>query len=1010
MGKGKGRGRGRGRGVTKLNAENGQPGMANQNGHTNVPRSENIYAENANDDYPTLGSPGKVGVESSAKSEPVESSPPKQQEGPVVDVKTAEIPVEPPTEKLENLTISPTPKEAAKENGTTANNKQPAMTNINGKHVATTTTVIGTSITSEQMRKKYPLPKRPGFGKAGQRIALRANFFPIKIPDADIHHYDVTIHDGKNTDKCPKSLNRKIIEEMVDTYKKVFVDRPVYDGTKNIYTKAPLCFSGVQDFTLDIDEEGKKRSFKISMKWVSQVNLLALQNMIKGKPGVVVPQNAIQALDLVLRHAATLQYIPIGSKLFTPNGAVNIGLGLDVWHGYHQSVRPTQWKMMLNIDVCATAFYRTLEVIEFLYEITRYDCTKQTKPLSDLARKQFSKELRGLKIEITYAGNQRRKYRVNGLTRDSAQNQTFSLEKDGKKSNITVRNYFKDEKGIQLKFPWLPCLHVGKSDKNVYIPMEGCRIIPGQRCVKKLTEDQTANMIKNTAKKPEERRETVMKIMQESRFNKDPYVKGFGVEVDPNMMELDGRVLSTPGILYDGGGQPLIPSKGAWNMKGIKLYKGATINSWGLVVYNDAKKPGLREDQCIKFQNELMRTANGMGIRIGQPCYQRVITDQRDNASKIVTEAVSKDNKIELLVVVLPGKTPFYADLKRICETENGYTDIEDENVKQVVKGQGLSTQCIQAKNAQKCNPMTLAQLCLKINAKMGGLNNAIDTSNTFTRPARIFAEPVIFLGADVTHPGIGDKSSPSIAAVVGSVDPYPIRYAVCVRVQSHRAEMIEDLTDITKDLLKQFYRAVGKKPARIIMFRDGVSEGQFQQVLYHEMTAIQKACSQLGKDYTPAITFIVVQKRHHARFTVQNLRDADRSGNCPPGTTIDTTVCHPTEFDYYQYSHAGIQGTSRPTHYHVLWDDSDFKADELQSLSFMLCHLYVRCTRSVSIPAPAYYAHHVAFRARYHLQKEEGSTSSDSGKDDLADKLERNNLKEIVKPHPKLSSRMYFV
>lgn len=67
------------------------------------------------------------------------------------------------------------------------------------------------------------------------------------------------------------------------------------------------------------------------------------------------------------------------------------------------------------------------------------------------------------------------------------------------------------------------------------------------------------------------------------------------------------------------------------------------------------------------------------------------------------------------------------------------------------------------------------------------------------------------------------------------------------------------------------------------------------------------------------------------------------------------------------------MQGTSRPTHYHVLWDDNDFTADELQALSFMLCHLYVRCTRSVSIPAPAYYAHHVAFRARYHLQRELG-------------------------------------
>ena len=30
-------------------------------------------------------------------------------------------------------------------------------------------------------------------------------------------------------------------------------------------------------------------------------------------------------------------------------------------------------------------------------------------------------------------------------------------------------------------------------------------------------------------------------------------------------------------------------------------------------------------------------------------------------------------------------------------------------------------------------------------------------------------------------------------------------------------------------------------------------------------------------------------------------------------------------------------------------------RADGIQSLSFALCHVYARCTRSVSIPAPVY-------------------------------------------------------
>ena len=40
--------------------------------------------------------------------------------------------------------------------------------------------------------------------------------------------------------------------------------------------------------------------------------------------------------------------------------------------------------------------------------------------------------------------------------------------------------------------------------------------------------------------------------MRESKFQVDTYVKGFGVQVDPNMVQVEGRVLKTPGIIYGG--------------------------------------------------------------------------------------------------------------------------------------------------------------------------------------------------------------------------------------------------------------------------------------------------------------------------------------------------------------------------------------------------------------------------------------------------------------------------
>lgn len=82
-------------------------------------------------------------------------------------------------------------------------------------------------------------------------------------------------------------------------------------------------------------------------------------------------------------------------------------------------------------------------------------------------------------------------------------------------------------------------------------------------------------------------------------------------------------------------------------------------------------------------------------------------------------------------------------------------------------------------------------------------------------------------------------------------------------------------------------------------------------------------ACKKLG--IKPAITLIVVGKRHHVRFFPQSANEGDRSGNCPAGTVVDSDVINPVEFDFYLQSHGGLLGTSRPAHYNVLIDENKF-------------------------------------------------------------------------------------
>ncbi|XP_076457167.1 protein argonaute-2-like isoform X9 [Babylonia areolata] len=836
----------------------------------------------------------------------------------------------------------------------------------------------------------FTSPARPNHGTEGRTILLRANHFQVRIPKGYIHHYDVSI----TPDKCPRRVNREIIETMVKAYQQkiFFKTKPVFDGRKNLYSRDHLPI-GTEKVELEVTlpGEGRDRVFKVGIRWVNQVNLFDLERALEGVSRQI-PIEAIQALDVVMRHMPSMTYTPVGRSFFSaPEGYDHpLGGGREVWFGFHQSVRPSQWKMMLNIDVSATAFYKAQPVIEFMCEVLdMQDVQEQKRPLTDSQRVKFTKEIKGLKVEITHCGNMRRKYRVCNVTRRPAQTQSFPLQLDsGQTIECTVARYFYERYKMRLQYPHLPCLQVGQEQKHTYLPLEVCNVVGGQRCIKKLTDMQTSTMIKATARSAPDREKEINNLVRKANFNADPYLQTFGISISTQMMEVEGRVLSAPKLQYGGRTKAqAVPNQGVWDMRGKQFYYGIEIRVWAIACF--APQRNVREDALRNFTQNLQRISNDAGMPImGQPCFCKYATGP-DQVEPMFRYLKNTYQGLQLIVVVLPGKTPVYAEVKRVGDIMFG-----------------LATQCVQSKNVNKTTPQTLSNLCLKINVKLGGVNSILLPS---IRPA-VFREPVIFLGADVTHPPAGDSSKPSIAAVVGSMDAHPSRYAAAVRVQEHRQEVIYELATMVRELLIQFYRSTRFKPTRIIFYRDGVSEGQFHAVLSHELRAIREACTKLEVDYRPGITFIVVQKRHHTRLFCSDRKDqTGRSGNIPAGTTVDMGITHPTEFDFYLCSHAGIQGTSRPSHYHVLWDDNRFSADELQILTYQLCHTYVRCTRSVSIPAPAYYAHLVAFRARYHLVEKEHDSGEGSRHSDNSEDRNPAVMARAVTAHPDTIKVMYF-
>ncbi|PWA60381.1 Argonaute/Dicer protein, PAZ [Artemisia annua] len=810
--------------------------------------------------------------------------------------------------------------------------------------------------------KRIEFHRRPGYGQLGTKCVVKANHFLADLADKELTQYNVKVIPEVNSTK----LNKAIMSQLIKVHRNTDLGMklPVYDGRRALYTAGSLPFISKQFAVTIVDDLEwigitKQREFTVTIEFVAHASMCQLRELLSGKQ-VDTPLEALKIVDLVLKELTAQRYISVGRFFYSPDitSPKSIGCGLQSWRGFYQ-------------NTLATTFIEPLPVIEFVAEILGKQV--YTKQLSDADRIKIKKALRGVKVEVTHRGNARRKYRISGVTSQPTRELMFPVDEE--RNMKSVVDYFREVYGFTIQYSHLPCLQVGNQKKVNYMPMEACKIVEGQRRTKGLNNKQITSLLKFSCQRPKEQEKEILQTMHYNGYNEDSYAKEFGITIDDKPTSIDARVLPAPWLKYSDNGKQkeVLPQLGQWNMKDKKVINGSVVNHWACINFSRTVPDSVAQSFC----HQLIQMCQESGMEIKNDSVVPVYSARPDQVKKalkhVYTGTLNKlgGKELELLIAILPDNNgSLYGDVKRICETDLG-----------------LITQCCLTKYVLKISKQYLSNVSLKINVKMGGRNTVLLDALRWKVPL-VSDIPTIIFGADVTHPESGEDSNPSIAAVVASQDwPEVTKYAGLVSAQPHRQELIQDLYKtwhdpqrgkvyggMIRELLLSFEKATGKKPLRIIFYRDGVSDGQFYQVLLYELDAIRKACASLEANYQPPVTFIVVQKRHHTRLFPNNHNDrksTDKSGNILPGTVVDTKICHPVEFDFYLCSHAGIQGTSRPAHYHVLWDENNFSADEIQSLTNNLCYTYARCTRSVSVVPPAYYAHLAAYRARFYMEPE---------------------------------------
>lgn len=342
-------------------------------------------------------------------------------------------------------------------------------------------------------KKSPPLATRPGFGTLGrEKIQLISNCFPIDVPSGSVYHYDVEItriytnlqieagEEGENISRyrCLNTKkNRKVIEFMLEINPNFENMYAAYDGEKNLYTRKELNLNFPLKCEVILPNEdhielqnGRQEVFEVVIKPVKKEDTLSCAISLDAlhafydKTIDTVSLETIMAIEAIFRHGPCLRFTPIGSCFFSSNSnnLHPLGGGLEIWFGYHQSVRINQWGPTVVLNTSATTFWQDGPVLNYVVDFLRLGSVEELSNIALLSQSDhhlISNKLKNRKCVVTHL-NYPRQCCILKLTRENAHTLIFPFNANGVQQQISVFEYFRERYNRVLKFPNLPCVKV----------------------------------------------------------------------------------------------------------------------------------------------------------------------------------------------------------------------------------------------------------------------------------------------------------------------------------------------------------------------------------------------------------------------------------------------------------------------------------------------------------------------------------------------------------------------
>ncbi|KAI1719931.1 piwi domain-containing protein [Ditylenchus destructor] len=758
----------------------------------------------------------------------------------------------------------------------------------------------------------------------------------------------------------------------------------VYDCGINFYSTTKLGMGMGESLTFNINRNtlppaqnaylGKRiEEITANLLYCEEIELSKL-----GQFGETRSRSAVQFLDILSNQEIIRRngYYIFQSKMFEKASEIRLQNDPRILkEGMQKNVRIVGNALkdatpIIQIDPKKSAFFPEMLVAEFLSNFL-------SGREQDLGRKIFNqmrqatKQIKGLSVITTHLENPRT-FTVNGLTDRSASEITFECEGRGR---ISVVDYIEGRYPVRIPHPDLPCVvekMPSKSGiKESYYPIELVKIVAGQRVnFDQQTPVLVEQMIRNCQALPAQF--TVLNQKQKNNAfiaSANPFFKAHNVRVDSDIITASGQVLHPPAIIYEANGRDREQADQSGNMQWKLpqnrqfLHAAETPPTWVAAIFQN----GVDGNACNDFIKTFIAAAKRRGMRAEPPKRYEMFPTTDEKAIREKFELYKK-NDARYVMFFTRDKLDSVHHTMKLMEVEFGITT------------QHISKMTMDKALGNRGAFLVIDNLLLKFNLKLGGINHGLATSAAMGN-ANHFNHDVVkdewlrdsrmFIGLDMSHAAPqplferqkGEKpTEPTIVSMAYTLG-HPLKMRGTYWAQQPRETSILQTQLVTNlvSALQAYNNEVRKFPQHIMVFRGGVSEGEYQKVATLEFGAFEIAFKELGQKHRefqpPHVTIIVVQQQSNYRIVPARVdsRGKPREQNVRAGTVVDEGVMHPVFTEFLLVGHHTIQGTAHPSRCTVVVDTCNPRVslEELEYVSYHLCYAHGIVCSPVSVPAP---------------------------------------------------------